>query len=167
MIRPIVCCYSRTGNTFAAAEAIAGTLGVEVDKIEEMKNRKGVLGAFSAGFDAATNRGSVLVSSPSVEDANLIIIGSPIWCGRIATPVVRWLESVNLKNKKVIAFLTYGGGPGKAPEAIKKLIENSGADLLATFSISTGKIGKEELHNQARENILGLNDLIKKRFDSI
>lgn len=62
----------------------------------------------------------------SIDNYEVIFIGSPNWWGTIAPPVVTFLSEYDLSGKIVVPFCTHGGG-GKQRiiEDIKKLCPNS------------------------------------------
>lgn len=46
-----------------------------------------------------------------IENVDSIIIGSPIWVGRIPSPVRDIISSINLKDKRIAAYCTYDTDP--------------------------------------------------------
>ena len=58
----------------------------------------------------------------SIDNYDVIYIGSPIWWGHIAMPMYSQLEKLNFKGKIVKLFITHeGSGLGECPKDIEKL----------------------------------------------
>ena len=87
----ILCIYfSRSGNTRAAAEQIAAALDAELAEITDAQDRSGLKGYFRSGLDAM--RRTVQPIDPlqterPLTDYRLVILASPVWAGRCASPV--------------------------------------------------------------------------------
>ena len=77
--------YSRTGNTRAAMEEIAKTLGAELVELQDSVDRSGWGGWLRCGLDAM-RRTLPAVKCPArfpLTDYRLVIVGSPVWAGRL------------------------------------------------------------------------------------
>ena len=62
----------------------------------------------------------------SVDDADLIFVGSPNWLKTFAPPVLTFLRTVTLKGKIIIPFCTHGGGGfGKMIEDFQRECKDS------------------------------------------
>ncbi len=48
----------------------------------------------------------------ALEELDGLIIGSPIWVGRIPSPIRDIISELNLKNKRIAAFCTFDTHPG-------------------------------------------------------
>jgi flavodoxin len=60
----------------------------------------------------------------NIDDYDLVIIGSPVWAGKIAPAIRTFLVSNNLSEKQVAFFLSIGGDkPEKTFENIRKTLE--------------------------------------------
>ena len=73
--------YSRTGNTRAAMEEIAKTLGAELVELQDSVDRSGWGGWLRCGLDAM-RRTLPAVKCPArfpLTDYRLVIVGSPVW----------------------------------------------------------------------------------------
>lgn len=46
----------------------------------------------------------------NIADYDIIFLGSPIWSGTIAPPVKTFLSGHDLSGKRIIPFVTHGGG---------------------------------------------------------
>jgi len=136
----LVAFYSRSGHTEKAANIIAKYFNVEMDKIEDKKSRKGIIGFLKAGYDATFEKTTNINYSKNPADYDIVILGGPIWNGRI-TPAVRTYLLKNRDNiKKAVFFATYAGGEGKC---LKQISEIYNGEILAKKVILRKKIDKE------------------------
>lgn len=62
----------------------------------------------------------------TIENAEVVFIGSPNWLKTFAPPVLSFLRTVDLSGKTIIPFCTHGGGGfGRMIEDYKKECKNS------------------------------------------
>jgi flavodoxin len=128
MMKSLVVYYSRTGNTKTAGEAIAKELGADREEIIDMKKRTGLkpIRWLIAGMDARRRKQTNIRTQKKPEAYDMIIVGTPIWGGKMAPAVRTYLTNNNLGGKKVGFFCTAGGsGTEKAFEEVKKLAPKS------------------------------------------
>ena len=109
----ILCIYfSRSGNTRAAAEQIAAALDAELAEITDAQDRSGLKGYFRSGLDAM--RRTVQPIDPlqterPLTDYRLVILASPVWAGRCASPVRALLKEHGGELPRVGYVLTRAG----------------------------------------------------------
>ena len=109
----ILCIYfSRSGNTRAAAEQIAAALDAELAEITDAQDRSGLKGYFRSGLDAM--RRTVQPIDPlqterPLTDYRLVILASPVWEGRCASPVRALLKERGGELPRVGYVLTRAG----------------------------------------------------------
>ena len=109
----LVLYYSQTSNTKTVAQEIATRLNADIEEItlEEPYDT-----AFQATIDrckADREKGILPEIKPlksNVADYDWIFIGYPIWFGTYAPPIASLLEKVDLSDKKVVPFCTFGSG---------------------------------------------------------
>ncbi len=104
--------YSRSGNTRAAAEEIAAALDAELAEITDAQDRSGLKGYFRSGLDAM--RRTVQPIDPlqterPLTDYRLVILASPVWAGRCASPVRALLKERGGELPRVGYVLTRAG----------------------------------------------------------
>ena len=119
----LVVFYSRTGNTGKLGNNIAKELGCDIEEILDKKTRKGVFGYIIGGKDAFQNNITEISYMKDVSKYDLIIIGTPVWAGKI-TPAVRAYIGENkskLRKKKLAFFCTFGGNECKVFEEMNQL----------------------------------------------
>ncbi len=126
--------YSFSGNGDVVAEKMK-ELGFEVRKVESSfkLSIKFLPQMLKGGFSALIGQKPPLENyNCDVSNYDTVCIGSPIWNGRLASPVNTILEKTDLIGKKVIFILYSGRGfAKKAEEKIKKLYPDSAVIHLA------------------------------------
>ena len=113
--------YSESGNGDVVALYLSEK-GYETRKVIPEKNlpKAFLFKMLSGGFKAALKKKAKLKDyNNDVSEYDEIIIGSPIWNGRISCPINTVLAETDLSEKKV-SFILYAGG-GTAPKAEKRL----------------------------------------------
>ncbi|MEM2902803.1 MAG: flavodoxin [Candidatus Bathyarchaeia archaeon] len=121
-MRTLVVFYSRTGNTRLVSEAIARSLNADVEEIKDKKSRDGILGFLRSGYEAIFGRLSCIEpTEKGPEGYDLVIIGSPVWAGRLSSPVRTYMSLYGNKIKKVAFFATCSVGSGKIFKQMKEI----------------------------------------------
>ena len=113
--------YSHSGNGELVAEKMK-ELGYDIRRIKPKKDlsKKFFFAVMKGGFLAGINHKSKLIDYDNdISEYDEIAIGSPIWNGKLSSPINTVLSLTNLCDKK-LNFILYSGG-GSAPKAIKKL----------------------------------------------
>lgn len=120
--------YSHTGS----GEVVANILkekGYELRRVYEKKKmpKSFFMQMMVGGFRAGTNQTGKLTNyDNNVEEYDEIVIGSPIWNGRIPPATNAVLKETDLSNKKVTFVFYSGSGEGqKAKEKVEKLFPTS------------------------------------------
>lgn len=113
--------YSYSGNGDSIAELFKNS-GYEIRKVIRKKplSKRFLIAMLKGGFEALSKKKAKLIDFDNdVSNYDEVVIGSPIWNGRISSPINTVLSSTNLKGKK-LSFVLYAGG-GEAPKAIKRI----------------------------------------------
>ena len=119
-MRKLVAYYSRTGNTKFVAEKIAEQLDADLCVVDK-KNRKGKLIFLTGGFVGMRKKLTEIELTNSVEDYDLVVVGSPVWAGKISPAIRTFLVTNDFSNKQVAYFVTLGGD--KAEKSLKNMKE--------------------------------------------
>jgi len=156
---PLVLFYSRTGTNRIIAKEIAEELGAELSEILDLKRRSGPIGWLRSGYDAHRRRLTKIELKVDLMGRDPVVIGTPIWSGKM-TPAVRTLLTENrLEGKKVAFFSVSGfGRPESAFEEMSTLAV--GAELVATLPLSA----KEFKSGTYVEKVRTFVRLIKEAF---
>ncbi len=109
----IIVYYSQTGTTKQLAQEFADLLGIDAVGID-------VEAPYDGTYDETIKRCQEEQASDSLSplvpmDVNLddyetIFLGYPIWFGTYARPIMSFLKAVDLKNKIIVPFCTFGSG---------------------------------------------------------
>ena len=109
----LVLYYSLTSNTKTVAQEIATRLNADIEEIALVEPYDT---AFQATIDrckADREKGILPEIKPlkaNVADYDWVFIGYPIWFGTYAPPIASLLEKVDLSDKWVVPFCTFGSG---------------------------------------------------------
>ena len=113
--------YSLTGNGDLIADYLKDNF--EIRKVIPKKSlpKNFALSMLVGGFKALTKYKEKLIDfNNDISNYDEIIIGSPIWCDRLSSPINTVLNELDLSNKKVSFILYSGSGiANKASEVIK------------------------------------------------
>ena len=113
--------YSNTGNGDLVADHLARS-GYELRKVTPKRElpKKFFFKVLFGGFLAGINKKAELVAyDNNVSAYDEIVVGSPVWNGKISCPVNTVLKKTDFSGKKV-RFILYSGS-GEAPKAEERL----------------------------------------------
>jgi len=117
--KTLVVYYTRTGNTKKVALEIAKTMNGDVCEIKSGRY-PGLRGYFRAIFEAVFKRRPKILIGKNPDNYDLIIIGTPNWGSRMASPVRSFIH--NRKFDRVAFFCVQGGnGAEKIFKNMQKL----------------------------------------------
>ena len=135
MTPTLVVFFSRSGKTRRVAQDMASRLACPLVEIVEPTSRAGAIAYLRSGFEALSGRLpeiGALARNPS--DYPLIIVGTPVWAGHVASPVRSFLARHRNRIGTLCAFCTMGGrDPAKTFTDIASV---SGKSLAATLAMS-------------------------------
>jgi flavodoxin len=131
--------YSRSGRTRNLARQIAEHCGAEVEEIVLAGRRRGLIGWLRCALDAVTGRvPTIRASRRSPLHYDTVVIGTPVWCWRMASPVRAYLRRHRGQFRRIACFSTHGRlGAGRVPEEIARLC---GRPAAATLSLSRAEL---------------------------
>lgn len=164
-MKSLILYYSRTGNTANVAQALHKAIKSDIEEVKDRKDRSGILGYLSSGKDALFGKEADIESIKSgLKDYNNIFIGGPVWALRPSTPVSTLIKRLDLKGKKVVLFVTYGGNPGKALEKMSSLATANGGNVIYRFVVKTSKMDAAMLAQASESEVVKFKEtVIKKR----
>lgn len=108
--------YSLSGNTQAAAKEIAEGIGADLIELKLVKPfpteklKQLALGGMQAMFGM---KPAIQELSKNIKEYDVLILGTPIWAGMIASPVHSFLNKYQVLDKIVAVFTFSGGGDNK------------------------------------------------------
>jgi flavorubredoxin len=123
--------YSLSGNGDLIAENLKEK-GYDIRKVIPKKElpKPFFLRIMSGGFKAMINAKDKLVDfDNNIEKYDEVVIGSPIWNGRLSSPINSVLAKINLENKKV-SFILYSGSGNEDTKAASLIKEKYNAPII-------------------------------------
>ncbi len=162
--KPLIACYSRTGNSRIVADALMEYLSGTIEELQSTKNREGVLGIFTCVLDQLLDRDDILKPlDKDPKDYDPVIIVAPIWIGKLSSPARTFIKQSGLQGKDVYLVLTYNGSLTEEKEkALEETITAQGITLKGLYKIITKEQTadeiKKELHNQLEKKPLMTRD---------
>lgn len=149
-MKVLVIYYSRTGNTKFVAEKIADQLNAEICEVIDKKNRKGKLVFLTGGYAALREKLTEIVVEKTIGNYDFIVIGSPVWAGKISPAIRTFLIKNDFSDKQIAFFVTVGGD--KFEKALKSMKD------VVVPKIPIGELGiinalkdLEEIENQIKD----------------
>ena len=109
----LVLYYSQTSNTKTVAQEIANRIGADIEEIVPVNPYDG---EFKETIERCMKERKEKVTpeikplNANIADYDVIFIGYPIWFGTYAPPVAALLDKVDLSDKMVYPFCTFGSG---------------------------------------------------------
>jgi Flavodoxin len=131
----LVIYFSRTGNTRRVAEQLALELGGQACAITEATSRQGFIGYSRCLWDSLLRRDAAinpLACKPA--QAELVVIGTPIWAWHLASPVRSFVRRHRVDIKRCAFFCTMGGSGSEA--AFDELCTLTSQLPLATLALT-------------------------------
>ena len=112
--------YSKTGRNQKLAEMLAEKMNSKHINISTQKEKS----MFSIVLDFILNRTpNVNPSADSLDEFDHIIFLSPIWMGQIATPLRKYLKTIQKSNKDYSYITLCGGADGRNEKFEEDLIK--------------------------------------------
>jgi len=151
----LVVYYSRTGNTQKVAEAVAGELGCDLERIDDTKERTGLTGWFRSGRDAL-RRKETEIGPPQNDPAgyDLVLIGTPVWAWTV-TPAVRAYITAMKDKLPDVAFFATTGGTGLS-KTFRHMEELCGKAPVATLGLTEKPVKRDQYAQDVREFVAKL-----------
>ena len=151
-MKKLVVYYSLTGNTKSLAENISKSLNCDIEEIIDKKNRRGFFGFLAAGRDAFLKRITEIDNiKKDPKNYDMVIIGTPVWAGKI-TPAIRTYLLNNKDKIKKFAFFTTSGASA-SDKIVKNLEDILNKKCDSFLNLSTKEI-KNTLFKEKLENFL-------------
>jgi flavodoxin len=155
-VKILIVFYSRTGRTKKIAETIQSALNCEIERIQDIKNREGILGWFLAGREAgkkATTKLKNIQIKPSNYD--IVIIGTPTWNGHVSVPIRTYIQEHQENFPNVALFSTgdidKSGALDDMREILKKRI------LTSMHLVRENEIDNNQYHKKVETFVKKIN----------
>jgi flavodoxin len=135
--------HSLTGNTKAGCNALQAALGADAIEVKDLIDRSGSWGFFKTAI------GSLLGNHTKIEPEKVdlagyhyVILGSPIWTGKLSMAIRTFIDGNRFDGKKVIIYTTTNAFEKEEyKEKSKDLVRKAGGDVVGYYQI----LAKEEV----------------------
>lgn len=153
--KPLIACYSRTGNSRIVADALMEYLSGTIEELQSTKNRDGFLGVFTCVLDQLLDRDDVLKPfDKDPKDYDPVIIVAPIWIGKLSSPARTFIKQSGLQGKDVYLVLTYNGSLTEDKEkALEETITAQGITLKGLYKIITKEQTADEISKELLDQL--------------
>lgn len=131
--------FSRTGATEMAAGALAQRLGADLDFIRTGVDYAGAGGWLRGVWQSLVRSGPKISHGRDPAPYDLVVLGFPIWAGRLAGPMRSYLRRNAKRLARTAAFCVSGSGMGYG-EAFAEIAGLGASAPMATLSLSEGKV---------------------------
>lgn len=149
MPKGLVIYYSLSGMTRQVAQEIARVGGWDVGEIREVKPRKGAWAHLRSGADALFgSEPPITYAGPDPAGYDFVILGTPVWVSRIASPVRSFMKQYASKLPRVGLLLTFGSAGGSAVRQFSTLC---GKPPVYTLLVPDAEISSGSFHGRVEE----------------
>ena len=131
-----VLCFSKTGNTRRVCARVADRLGVALQEIRCPDIRPGVWGYLSLGWAALTGK-LLRIEAPALSFGpdDLLVLGAPVWAGRVAVPMTTWLDNRTALPSRIGIVMT-SGQSSRPNESFDRFAHAIGKTPAATLHVA-------------------------------
>jgi flavodoxin len=155
-MKSLIVYYSRSGKTKKLSESISKEINCNLEEIVSKRGRNGTLGFLISGYEASRKKLAKIgdmKNDPSIYD--LVIIGTPIWAGRMSSPVRTYITKNRDRFPKVAFFITHGGAD--AGKAMAELQELCGKKPVGTLAVRTTDVNQGKYLQNVKEFVAAIS----------
>ncbi len=141
-MKALVVWFSRTGTTRKVARTIVERTGWDAEELVEDRSRRGPLGWLRSVYDA--KRGVPARLRPATKDVaayDLVVVGTPIWAGRVSSPIATYLRAHAAALPRVALFVTFGGS--KDDDVLCELARLAGRAPQARLAVRAAEVEQD------------------------
>ncbi len=171
--KTLILYYSLTGNTRAGCEALQKKLDATIVEIKDLRKRSGKWGFFKTAFGSLFGRHTKIEPEKiDLTGYQNIILGSPIWTGKLSMAIRTVIDRNRFDGKKVLLYTTTNAyEKEKQKEKARKLVRKAGGDVVGYYQV----LAKEKINgkkiDRTKEQIIedtrALVPEIKQLFSSV
>jgi len=155
-MKALVVYYSRTGATREVARSLSEALKGDIDEIGDVKGRRGPIGFIRSGREASRKElPEIRDISRDTSGYDILIIGTPVWAGTMASPVRTFLARRKGKLRKAAFFCTMGGGDEQ--KTFSEMEGLLGARPLCTLAVPNSAVKSGEYRSMVKKFAARIN----------
>jgi flavodoxin len=134
--------YSRTGTMRRVAAEVANALDADVEEIVDHTRRRGFFG-YGRCAREAWRQETTTIAHPQRDpaDYDLVVVGTPIWCWSLSSPVRTYLRQCR-SAFKAVAFVCTCGGSGHE-RVFRQMTHEAAADPTAVLVLRQGDVERD------------------------
>jgi len=145
----LVVYFSRTGHSRRIASDIATALGADVEEIRDTAARSGIRGYLRSAREAWRGTpAEIHARARNPRDYPLVVLGTPVWAGRMSSPVRAYIEAHKRDLAQVALFCTEGGSG--AEKVLPAMAQLCGRTPIATAFFKDAEIDKGRYGDKLR-----------------
>jgi hypothetical protein len=144
--------YSLSGNNAKLAKIIAGEIGAETVEIKELRKRTW----FTISLDQLFKRKTAKVNpnpNDALADCDLAILMGPVWMGKIALPLVPYLDYLKTISVPFAFVSVAGGAMGPNTGIAAELKEKTGREPKALVDMYVASLLPQEPKPEVKDTI--------------
>lgn len=144
-MKTLVVYYSQTGRTEVLAQQISRVVDGDLFKLVPTETfPSDMFATADMAKDQYTHHQlPVLQTMPNLSSYDRILVGSPVWSGRLATPVAAFFESAAIEDQTVAVFCTSVGQTDGFKADVKRAVQGGQLKpslITGTNSVNDGQI---------------------------
>jgi len=137
--KTLIVYHSRSGYTRRVAESLARRLRADVDQIEVIGDRQGMLGYARCALEALGEvTPAIRLPRRAPAEYDLLVIGTPVWFWGLSSPVRSYIMEERRNFPRVAFFCTMGGSG--AERAFATMAALGGKAPIATLALTAAQI---------------------------
>lgn len=158
-MRPLIIYFSRSGHTERIGEELADRLDADIEKIEDQKERRGILGWIKSGRDSIKKRTTIIKElEHKPQSYDITIVGSPVWAGNVPPATRTFLKKYHRTIDNVAFFST--SKSGETTKMYNTMERTVDIEPISTLTITEKEIKKKNYENKMDEFIEELKEYI-------
>ena len=144
--KTLIIYYSLTGNTKASCEALQEALGADIIEVKDLRKRSGKWGFFKTAFASLFGKHTKIEPEhPDLSQYSNIVLGSPIWTGKLSMAIRTLIDKNSFEDKKVVIFTTTNAfEKEKYKEKSRNLVRKVGGEVVGYYQV----LAKEEVNGE-------------------
>lgn len=161
----VVVYFSLDGNTRLLANEVASELRADIVEVAVARDREGDSERWiwaDRQIDLPTDL-HLNPSDLSIDEYDLIVLGTPVWGGGVAPPIRQFLKRREFFHRRFAAIACYSGRLGRTMREFEELL--LGNELVSSYSVREPlDHERSEVRAQVRTWARGLRDLLDEEI---